>query len=162
LSGLYLVGDLVCALHRSVGADDEEHVESELDDAIDHDAGILAAARGTQDRAALRVHAFDPQRVEPNDVVSKGGDKSSVPVSEPNDVAYVVVHPELHDERTYHVVEPWAQATAGHDSGGRTRWEITIGRGPPASKLGSSSPGTPRNATKETVSSARTRSAAAT
>ena len=105
------------AAHAAVAADDEQDVDPELDEGVDHLPGVLVAARAAEDRAAVVVDV-------PHGVAGRArrrrsrcfGDQARVAVAEAVDVRDAVVLGELLDDPADHVVEPGAQAAAGHDA----------------------------------------------
>ena len=104
------------AAHAAVAADDEQDVDPELDEGVDHLPGVLVAARAAQDRAAVVVDVADGVQVELDDALAVLRRQARVAVAEAVDVRDAVVLGELLDDPADHVVEPGAQAAAGHDA----------------------------------------------
>ena len=104
------------AAHAAVAADDEQDVDPELDEGVDHLPGVLVAARAAQDRAAVVVDVPDGVQVELDDALAVLRRQARVAVAEAVDVRDAVVLGELLDDPADHVVEPGAQAAAGHDA----------------------------------------------
>ncbi len=107
-------------LHRpadaAVAPDYEQGVDVHPLKAVDDLVGILAAARGAEDRAAVLVDRAHTRRREVEHVVAVARDEALVAVAKPVDPLHAVVMRELHHEPADHVVEPRAEAAAGDDA----------------------------------------------
>ena len=157
--------DLHRAAHRPVAADDEQHVDVEPLEAVDDLLGVLVAARGAQDGAAVdgdvahRGSGLSSTTSWPYD-----GDEPLVAVLDADDPAHLVVVGQVAHEAGDHVVEARAEPAAGDDRGaGLRRVEEDLAAGPAGLQAGQvRRPRRPRPVTPPRVSSSSTRSVSST
>ena len=101
---------------RAVAADGEEQADVHAVERVHDLPGVLVAARGAEDGAAVLVDAADGRRVQLDRDVAVAGGEPLVAVAEAEDVAHPVVVVEAEHDRADDVVEPRAEAAAGDDA----------------------------------------------
>jgi hypothetical protein len=109
------LGHLHGAPQRAVAADHEQRADVLPLEAVDDLVGILAAAGGAEDRAAIFGNPAHHLRREVHHVMAVAGNEPLVAVPEAVDPPHAVVEGELHHQTANHVVDPGTEAAAGHD-----------------------------------------------
>ncbi len=115
------LADLLCAAQRAVAADGEENANAEVFEVIDHRGCILRSARGSEDRAAAFVNPSHRFRGQPQRFVADPGHQPLVTEAEAIDLPNAVVMVQAQDNGADDIIQPRAQAAAGHDSARQRR-----------------------------------------
>ena len=116
-----LVGDRVRAAEGSVAADGEEDLHVVALERIDHDRGLVRPAGSAEARSAAVVDVADEVEPERDRSAPGGAVEAGEAVAKPEHVPHPVAVAELEDDGADDVVQPGAEAAAGHEGGARAR-----------------------------------------
>ena len=111
------IGNGMGALERAVPADAEQDVDLERNERVHHLGGILHAARGTEDRAAVGVDVLDVLQAQELGRAGGARDQAGVAVADTIDLVHAIPVVQFHGQGADDIVEAGAEPAAG-DNGG--------------------------------------------
>jgi hypothetical protein len=118
------VRQLAGAADRPVATDDEQDVDAEFDESVDHHLRILRAPGGAEDGAALLIDLGDPFGGQLHGLMTRRLDQAGESIAETHDIVDAVVRLELHHQATDDVIESGTQTPAGDDADLRRPWRV--------------------------------------